>query len=62
MTYRVTFGKLRQPPNVSERGTTVLITIYNMADDIDAFNPFENEKEDDAGKEDTVLPHVSSLK
>jgi len=32
-----------------------------MADDIDAFNPFENEKGDDAGEGDTVLPHVSSL-
>ena len=32
-----------------------------MADDIDAFNPFEDEK-GDVGKEDTILPHVSSLK
>ena len=56
------FRKLRRPPNVSERGTTVLITIFNMADDIDAFNPFENENGDDAGEEDAILPHVSSLK
>ncbi|KAJ7356164.1 Sorting nexin-30 [Desmophyllum pertusum] len=27
-----------------------------MADDIDAFNPFEDEKEDDSGKEEDVLP------
>ena len=30
-----------------------------MADDIDAFNPFENEKDDDEGKEEAVLPDVS---
>lgn len=38
----------------------ILITICNMADDIDTFNPFENEKHDDGPREEqAVLPDVS---
>lgn len=60
VAYRVIFGLLRSSPNISEHNPTVLITVFNMADDIDAFNPFEDEKEDDSGKEEAVLPDVST--
>ena len=31
-----------------------------MADDIDTFNPFENENDDDPGTGEAVLPDVST--
>lgn len=39
----------------------VLIMVFNMVDDIDVFNFFEDEKGDDIGKEDIVLLYVSFL-
>jgi len=49
---------VRLSPSFAEYKPTVFLVIYNMADDIDAFNPFENENGTDAGSGEAVLPDV----
>ena len=56
---RVIFGIFRLHPDVADKTVDSAAVIYNMADDIDAFNPFEDENGDDPPTEEAVLPDVS---